>query len=434
MATISVNFDKTIGKIKPMHAINNAPLLGATDELFHYLKEAGIPYSRLHDTGGAYGNNRFVDIENIFRNWDADETDPNSYDFAFTDWLLEALVKQDVEPFFRLGASIENQHNIKAYRIYPPKDNLKWAKICEHIIAHYNEGWADGYHFGIKYWEIWNEPECFPDIKDNSMWQGTFEEYIELYKVTAKHLKDRFGDTIKVGGYASCGFYAITNRFNAEAKSSPRTEYFVDSFHQFMAEIAKDNIPLDFFSWHSYSVKMDNVIYARYAREQLDKYGYTDTESNLDEWNAGTHLRGTLLDSANISAELLTLQNEPLDMMMYYDGQVHGDYQGLFNPIKKEPFKAYYTLKAFDKLYRLGESVEVTFDNSDIYCLAAKSQSEKAIMVTNLGEATELSIKAAGKYDIYRLNDEVSLELCETDVEIDDIKIGQYETLLIVSK
>lgn len=47
--------------------------------------------------------NRYVDIENIFRDFDADSENPDSYDFAFTDWLLEAIVKEGTEPFFRLG-------------------------------------------------------------------------------------------------------------------------------------------------------------------------------------------------------------------------------------------------------------------------------------------------------------------------------------------
>ena len=49
----------------------------------------------------------------------------------------------------------------------PPKDYAKWARICEHIITHYTEGWADGFNYKITYWEIWNEPENI------QMWQGT---------------------------------------------------------------------------------------------------------------------------------------------------------------------------------------------------------------------------------------------------------------------
>ena len=65
----------------------------------------------------------------------------NAYDFAFTDWLLEQITAQGTDIIFRLGATIENDHRIKAYHIFPPKDSLKWAQICEGIINHYNHGW-----------------------------------------------------------------------------------------------------------------------------------------------------------------------------------------------------------------------------------------------------------------------------------------------------
>ena len=97
-----------------------------------------------------------------------------------------------VKPYFRLGVTIENQCVIKAYRIHPPKDYAKWARVCEHIIRHYNEGWADGFHFDIRYWEIWNEPENRDVPHMNQMWTGTAGQYYELYDVTAKHLKKCF--------------------------------------------------------------------------------------------------------------------------------------------------------------------------------------------------------------------------------------------------
>ena len=154
---VVADFNQITGKIKPMHGVGQAPIIGRKSSQFHYLGEAGIPYSRLHDVGGFFGGSRFVDIPNIFRDFDADEDLPESYDFTFTDWLIEELMDQKCEPFFRLGVTIENDYEMKAYRIFPPKDYKKWARICEHIIRHYNEGWADGFHYNIKYWEIWKE-------------------------------------------------------------------------------------------------------------------------------------------------------------------------------------------------------------------------------------------------------------------------------------
>ena len=83
MANVTVDFTSPVGIIKPMHAGGQPPLRGTNFELFHYLKDVGMPYSRLHDTGGAYGQNRWVDIPNIFRDFDADVNDPASYDFTF---------------------------------------------------------------------------------------------------------------------------------------------------------------------------------------------------------------------------------------------------------------------------------------------------------------------------------------------------------------
>lgn len=431
---MKIDFGKTVGKIKPMHAVNNIPLVGISEGMHHYVGDAGMPFVRLHDTGGAYGMNRYVDIANIFRNWDADENDPASYDFAFTDWLLEAIDKQNAKIFYRLGATIENAQHIRAYNIYPPKNNIKWATICEKIIAHYNEGWADGYWLGIEYWEIWNEPDNFPDIRDNCMWKGTFEEYMELYKVTSRHLKGKYPN-LKIGGYSSCGFYSlIENGFVGAANSSERTDYFIECFHKFMGYVKEYDLPLDFFSWHSYSEVEKNIVYEEYVHKQLEDYGYPNTESILNEWNPGTHRQGTLADSAYICDMMLTMQNTTCDMLMYYNGAVYGAYNGLYNPVTKEPYKAYYAIKAFDQLYQLKNQAEVTDLPEGVSCVAAVDGEKKAVVITNMGEKKSISIDTGSRdnFSVYRLNEKQSLEFDCTGEATGEMVLDQYETVLLV--
>ena len=113
MININVDFNKNIGKIKPVHGVGQPPITGVSTKYFNYLSEANIPYSRLHDVGGWFGKNMFVDIPNVFRDFDADENDPASYDFAFTDILIEGLIRHNCMPIYRLGVTIENFHNIK---------------------------------------------------------------------------------------------------------------------------------------------------------------------------------------------------------------------------------------------------------------------------------------------------------------------------------
>lgn len=432
---MKIDFLKASGKIKPMHAVNNAPILGTDDKMFHYMSEAGFPFSRLHDTGGAYGNSTFVDIANIFRDFDADENDPKSYDFVFTDWLLNKINSQNTKIFYRLGATIENDQFLKAYNIFPPKDHLKWAKICEKIIAHYNEGWADGYELGIEYWEIWGEPDNFPDIEDNCLWKGTFEEYEELYKVTAVHLKNRFPN-LKIGGYGSCGFYNLfIDSYTCDAKSTSRTEYFIECFHKFMNFVKENELPLDFFSWHSYSDVKKNVAYEKYVHENLAKYGYTETESILNEWNAGISKRGTLEDSSRVAEMFLEMQNTTVDMLMYYDGQVHGDYQGLYNPLTYKPFKTFYSFKAYNELYKLGKSAAVTDIPENISAQAATDGKKCALMFTNSSAETTVKIDAdfGEKCYVYRINDKSDLELSAEENATDKVDIDRFETVLITN-
>ena len=117
MAHIQYNFEHSIGKINPMHAVGQPPMIGIKTEYFKYLTEANIPYARLHDVGGRFGGGIFVDIPNIFRDFDADETCPESYDFVFTDILIQGLMEYKCEPVFRLGVTIENNHDLKAYHL-----------------------------------------------------------------------------------------------------------------------------------------------------------------------------------------------------------------------------------------------------------------------------------------------------------------------------
>ncbi|MBE6596774.1 MAG: hypothetical protein E7641_03790 [Ruminococcaceae bacterium] len=397
MATINIDLTKAVKKMKPMHAMGQPPLGGRRAEIFgnfKYLQDFGAPYSRLHDVGGVYGANRYVDVPNIFRDFDADENDPASYDFEFTDRLITALVKAGIEPYYRLGVTIENQSAIKAYRIFPPKDYEKWARICEHIIAHYTEGWADGFNYDITYWEIWNEPDdgFRGEGYVSQMWIGTKEEYFRLYDVTAKHLKARFPN-IKVGGYASCGFNAILGD-EKELAEKPHYLYQLEFFHCFMKYIKEHSSPIDFFSYHSYS-KVDKIVkYDEWLHNALVEYGYGDIEVHLNEWNPAHTSRGTGLHAAEVTAVMLAMQCGYTDMLMFYDSRLMGtSYAGLFDPLTCKPFHGYYAMVAFNTLYSLGEQVALECDTEGLYAVAASDGDRHALLISNVsGERVDLDI------------------------------------------
>ena len=427
---IQVSFDQIKGTFKPMHGVGQPPMTGLSHSMFHYLTEAGIPYSRLHDVGGWMGGGLYVDIPNLFRDFDADENDPASYDFAFTDKLLEGLMDAGCEPYFRLGVTIENMHMLKSYRIFPPADFEKWARICEHVIRHYNEGWADGYRFGITYWEIWNEPDdCYKE-QTAAMWKGTPEEFFRLYSITARHLKACFGDTIKVGGYGHCGVYEYAQDPELTGIGHEITyiyEFTIRFLHDFLAYQKKTGAPIDFFSWHVYdnchaTTRSDFTVireHAAYVRRILDHYGYTHTEHHLNEWNLFTDRRHRdyPIAAAKSLAFMLMMQDTTTDVMCFYDaGLGYSDYRALINPDTGYPYRNYYAFTMFNSLYRLGNAVSVQSSNDHIFVQAARSGAKAAIVIANpTADDAELTLALSG-FDA-------------TDVQILRIDEGNRSTL-----
>ena len=392
-AEIQVDFNTAVGPVKRVNGVGQPPLVGklANYPMFHYLKDAGIPYSRLHDVDGWLGGGLFVDIPVLFPNFDADENAPESYRFAYTDSLLKALDANGVEPFFRLGVTIENfvERGYPPMNILPPKDYAKWGRICEHIIRHYTEGWANGFKMKITYWEIWNEPENNPDENRNPMFRAPFPEYIRLYGTVAPYLKAKFPH-LKIGAYGSCGYYAGVGKGNVPAaNSSPRTEHFLKCSHLFLAAVRDNKWPLDFFSYHSYSAPTEAMRQVRFADEHLNQYGFTadKCERIFNEWlpYVGHANLGSALQAAGVAAELIGLQNGPCDVACIYDARCGvGNYSPLFNPLTYKPHKAYYAFTAFNELRKRGTAVAVkATGDQNLWVTAAKGSEDAAVMMAN---------------------------------------------------
>ena len=96
MAALTVDFSKELGTIKPMHCVNNGPLIGRnaqTRSNLQFYKAAGIPYARNHDASfwAAYGGEHTVDVAFIFPDFSRDPEDESAYDFAMTDKYIKDI-------------------------------------------------------------------------------------------------------------------------------------------------------------------------------------------------------------------------------------------------------------------------------------------------------------------------------------------------------
>lgn len=399
MDCIQINFAEQTGKtIKPLHGVNRPE--PKYDGRMDSLMETGAPCVRLHDCGGAYGRNTLVDIPNLFRDFDADADDPASYDFAFTDAYLQTIHASGMEILYRLGVTIEGWHKIRAYRIQPPADPLKWAKICEHVILHYNEGWADGFHFNITCWEIWNEPDN-PDC-----WLGSREQFFELYRTSTNYLKQRFPH-LRLGGYAGCGFYHLTrpeSELNALMKSLPA---WFEAFLRYVSA-PETACVMDFFSFHLYSTDPNEIgVHVRYARRRLDEAGFPDTALFIDEWNyADRHLPGNIngvlrkeMPGAAFAAEnFCVMQSNAVESACYYDAAPNGPYGGLFYFPSLFPAPTFYAFKAFNEVYKQKQEVFSAATGEQLFVCAGRgtSDSAAAILVNNLEQERTVELEFTG--------------------------------------
>ena len=364
-----------IGMIRKLNGGNLAPNISgemAGMNIRKSFKELNLAFARLHDAPLTNAGCRLVDISHIFPLFHLDENDPRNYDFSYTDDYITNCIKDAETPiFYRLGESID--HSVNKYKINPPTDVSKWINICSNIIRHYNEGLWNGFHYNIKYWEIWNEPDCGgnkridPNAK-NLMWLGTLDEFNEFYVEVATELKKRFPD-LKIGGPAHCGY------------SDGKTDVFIKY-------CAEHNAPLDFYSYHCYASDPYGWIQETPAlvRKLLDENGYPDAEIHLNEWHYvpgdwhrlrtdppyknnmyENEMKG--LDSAAFLTTVMMLwQDTPLSYGGYYTC-ISGAW-GCYRTGGTGLTPSWYGLKAFGELVRFPERLEISTSDKAVTAMA----------------------------------------------------------------
>ncbi len=435
MESLKFNLSKGYGKFKILNATNGGPwcrrhVNDQPRSNFEEYKAARIPYSRNHDSAvhGIYGGPYSHDISNIFPRFEADVNDPQSYDFACTDESILVCIDAGTETFFRLGQTIE--HQIKKHHINPPSDFKKWAEICEHVIRHYNEGWADGLELGIQYWEIWNEPDLYAGETERKSptWGGTEEQFYDFYEIAAKHLKSKFPH-LKIGGPAISGNVAWGERF--------------------LSEMQRRNVSIDFFSWHIYTANPEKVAdRANKVDSLLKKNGYENAESILNEWN---YIRGWdeknfpysimamhgLKNASFILATMALSQSAPIDMLMYYDTRPSA-FCGIFDFYSYKPLKGYYAMKWYGKFYDMEYEIRAENKIDGIYSLCGIDADGRVLaMLTYYSDddnapSKEIAIDfgKSGKYEIYLVDEALDEALIDTTDKL-ELKLSVHSCVLI---
>ena len=389
---LSVDFNKKMNKLKSACAVTGGPRRGGVGlplDLSVLYRELLPPAIRLADIEAPYGTNRFLDVHCIFPDFSADESLEDSYDFAPTDEYLTASLNIGSELFIRLG---ETPDPFPSPRYAFPKCSFKkWARICERIIMHYNEGWANGYKLGLKNFERWS----FAD--EPNSWSGTPSEYYEFYSVVARHLHKRF-PRLKLGAFGSGGFASL-NRIDV-SEEQKRYSSFLVGFLKYVT--AKENsAPLDFLSWRCAALTPEEIaVHSRYARSVLDEYGQRRCKSVICELTLDPRLtHGSSDEVFSAAAAALTVAMK-CEADLVFTNTLDGDFGGLFKLAEDGEVRRcanYYAYLYSSRLSRMASRLETTGDSrGELYSVAAADEGEAGLLIVSRNFSGRIELRFSG--------------------------------------
>jgi xylan 1,4-beta-xylosidase len=177
------------------------------------------------------------------------------HDFSRIDTVYDLLLSTGLRPCVEIGfmprdLASDRDKTVFAYRgfISPPRDWDRWGDLVRALVAHLLERYGDE----VLAWdfEVWNEANL------EVFWSGTREEWMRLYDVTAKAVKD-VDARIPVGGPSSAA------------------AGWVD---ELLEHARRSGSPVDFVSTHTYgSPPLD-------LRPTLVRLGFPDARILWTEW------------------------------------------------------------------------------------------------------------------------------------------------------
>lgn len=422
-ATVKVDFSVPMGKIKPLHGMCNGPVSYGAD-ISRLFREIGVPSVRFDCTDTAVSAYA-IDVSRIFKDPDADPSDPANYDFSVTDKYVEAAYLAGARVIYRLGESVDPFGAVSAKKDF---DIEILSRVCVNIIKHYNDGWARGYYYGIDRFDILNIER---DLTD-----GEVDETFEKYRHLAGAVK-LYDDNLKVGGMSF-------DLFGGEAKD-------------FLRYCRKKHAPLDFVTVDCFCGDPR----AAYERafdlfRQIRTLGYEDVEIIVGKWSFAdasilgeTTLNKVLLGNgekhsamrkelfgaqrtvkgAAFSAAFLLemLRADGIASCYFYDAQP------MLSPFCAvadrfgEAEKPFYVFETFGELYRaknaaLCEVCELDdYAHTGIYAAAALSDSgECYVMISSFGGCGTVDLRLDGipddlyTADVYMLDGVKNMEKCNS--------------------
>lgn len=197
----------------------------------------------------------YIRIDHLFDFYEVikkDESNQITYDFSNLDQRVNEILNLGAIPFLSLSyypSAISSN----------PADGFITYESWQNLVAKVIQRYSGEKQIGNIYYEVWNEPDLFGKMNP--------ETYFQLYKAS-------------VIGSQSC-----VNCLPFKIGGPAITTLKQDWLSSFLNSVKKENLRLDFISWHSYQIDPLKTLYEAQVVDNL-KAGFPKAELIISEWGS----------------------------------------------------------------------------------------------------------------------------------------------------
>ena len=210
-------------------------------------------------TAAAYDGFQYVRFHGLFHDdmfvYREDKDEKPIYNFQYVDDLFDRMLSNHVRPFVELSFMPSELAVDKGTVFWwkangsTPTDIDKWTDLVRHFVAHCTARYG-GTEVETWYFEVWNEPNLKP------FFNGTQQQYFELYKATALAIKG-IDPKLKIGGPATSNFEIDQDALKqAQISGKPIDPLTIPWkplwIEEFLNYCRNNQLPVDFVSTHPY--------------------------------------------------------------------------------------------------------------------------------------------------------------------------------------
>ncbi len=319
---------------------------------------------------------RYIRIDHLYDYYDVVSRDQNgqlTFNWQQLDQTVCDIYHTGAKPFFSLGYMppvISQTGSI----ISKPKNWDEWSQVVQKTIEHYSGkdirlcGQVTGSWLEDIYYEVWNEPD-HENFGGWSHWGGN-KDYKTLYYYSIK------------------GAEAAENVYHFLIGGPAITALYKNWIQVFADYIIKNNLRIDFLSWHHYSKNpedfyqdLENLnrwltdnryLRFRYLPKIISEWGYDSNPNPIADTNVG---------AAHLITSIRNLIEQQVEMAFAFeikDGQTPSwgilSYQGRRKP-------RYFALKLLNSLGRARLKTEG--EGSFVKAVASSSYNKTTLILVN---------------------------------------------------